>query len=258
MSEGRLAGQVALVTGAGSGIGRGIAETYAREGAYVAVVDMSESGVAETCAIVGESTRPFVFDVTDVQAMEAAIGAMEKEFGRFDVMVNNAAIVFTEPFLESTLEHWRKTMAIDLEAVYTGSKLGAEAMIRAGNGGRIISTASIQAFMTTSKVAAYNAAKAGVVSLTKAIAVELAEHGILVNAIAPGTIRTGMSKAPDGTDFHDEEPYKDRFIRTGRIPLRRPGLPQDIANAALFLASSDCRYLTGQTLVVDGGLSIVI
>jgi NAD(P)-dependent dehydrogenase (short-subunit alcohol dehydrogenase family) len=256
----RLEGRVAIITGAASGIGRGIAEEYAGEGAVVVLLDRNPEGlekVRRDLESTGATVRPFTVDITDYARMREIRDRVVEEFGRLDIMVNNAGIVILSDFLDSTLEEWNTTLRVDLEAVYMGSLLAAQAMAQQRSG-RIISIASIQAFMTSGRVAAYNAAKAGVVGLTHAMAVELAPYNILVNAIAPGTIHTGMSRKPDGTDTHDEPEFLTRFIQSGRIPLGREGLPHDIAGAALFLASDDCRYMTGQLLIVDGGLSLTI
>jgi NAD(P)-dependent dehydrogenase (short-subunit alcohol dehydrogenase family) len=188
--------------------------------------------------------------------MTAIRDSLVSEFGKLDIVVNNAGIVLGGPVHETSLEQWRKVIAVDLEAVYIGSKLAAEAMIPRRSG-RIISISSIQAFMTTGNVGSYNAAKAGVVGLTHSMAYELGKYNILVNAIAPGAIRTGMSGHPDDPEADDtEEDRKASYL--ARVPLGRNGKPSDIAGAALFLASDDCRYLTGHTLVVDGGYSIAL
>lgn len=256
----RLEGRVALVTGAASGIGRGIAETFAQEGAIVALVDRDEPGArAVESGLIrsGGRAQAFGADVTDYDRLRQIRDALVAEFGRLDILVNNAAIQVLADVFDSTLEDWRRQIAVDLEAVYVLSKLAAETMSRQ-NDGRILNISSIQAFMTTGSLGAYNAAKAGVVGLTHSLAFELAPYNILVNAIAPGFIRTNMSLRPDGTDETDSDSFRQYYIERRRIPLGRAGLPRDIAGTALFLASDDCRYLTGQLLVVDGGLSLTI
>lgn len=256
----RLAGKVAIVTGGGGGIGRGIALEYAQEGARVALLDLKEEGLRETETLIaqaGGQAHCWQVDITHYDQIRAIRDTLLAEFGRIDILVNNAAIQFLANVFDSTLEAWRRVMEVDLEAVYMASKLMAEPMA-AQQSGRIINISSIQAFMTSGNLGAYNAAKAGVVGLTHSLAFELAPYHILVNAIAPGFIRTPMSLRPDGSDETDTPQFKQFYLDNRRIPLGRPGMPHDIAGAALFLASDDCRYLTGQLLVVDGGLSLTI
>ena len=257
---GRLDERVAIITGAASGIGRGIAEEYAGEGAVTVILDRNEDGLREVRDTIegsGGRVRDFGVDVTDYETMRSIRDSVVNEFGRLDIMVNNAGMCYYADILESKLEEWREMIQINLEAVYMGSKLAAEVMAEK-KWGRIISTTSIQAFQTTGLCGAYNAAKAGVVGLTNSMARELAPYNILVNAIAPGTIKTAMSVMPDGKDETETEEFQENYIKNGRIPLCRAGEPRDIAGAALFLASDDCRYMTGHTLVVDGGLSLTL
>ena len=252
----RLDGRVAIVTGAASGIGRAIAGEFLQEGAIVAAIDRNAEGLEELVS--NSRLRPSQADITDYDRMKQIRDSLLQEFGRIDILVNNAAISAQDgEILNSTLEDWRKINQVNLEAVYVLSKLAAEPMVRQ-QGGRIINIASIQGFMSSGRKGSYNAAKAGVLGLTHSMAVELGKHNILVNAIAPGFIRTAMSIRPDGTDETESPEFRNGYVESGRIPLRRAGLARDIAGAALFLASDDCRYLTGQTIVVDGGLSITI
>jgi 3-oxoacyl-[acyl-carrier protein] reductase len=252
----RLDGRVAIVTGAASGIGRAIAEEYLLEGAVVAAIDRNPEDQMELPF--NTRLRRYTADITDYDRMKQICDSLLQELGRIDILVNNAAISAQDgELLDSTLEDWRRVNQVNLEAVYVLSKLVAEPMVRQQNG-RIVNIASIQGFMSSGRKGSYNAAKAGVLGLTHSMAVELGKHNILVNAIAPGFIRTAMSIRPDGTDETETAEFKNGFLESGRIPLGRAGLAQDVAGAALFLASDDCRYLTGQTIVVDGGLSITI
>jgi 3-oxoacyl-[acyl-carrier protein] reductase len=145
-------------------------------------------------------------------------------------------------------------IAVDLEAVYMGAKLVAPYMVRQ-RWGRIISTSSVHAWTSAGGTGSYDAAKAGIVGLTKSLAYELAPYNVLANAIAPGFIKTGMSILPDGTDETNSEEFQSWYVRKRHIPMARHGEPSDIAGAAVFLASEYCRYLTGQLIVVDGGLT---
>jgi 3-oxoacyl-[acyl-carrier protein] reductase len=256
----RLEGRVAIVTGAASGIGKGIATEYAQQGAVVAILDINEAGaeaVRQEIIAAGGQALSFAADVTDYGRVRAVRDALLDQYGKIDILVNNAAFQILADVFDSTLEDWRRVIAVDLEAVYMAAKFVAEAM-RTQQSGRIINIASIQAFMTSGNLGAYNAAKAGVVGLTHSLAVELAPYNILVNAIGPGFIKTAMSIMPDGTDETETAEFYEYYVGRRRIPLQRAGLPHDIAGTALFLASDDCRYLTGQLIVVDGGLSLTI
>lgn len=260
---GRLEGRVALITGAASGIGEGIAREYAREGASVIIADINaaraekvaseieeEGGVARSCGSI---------DVSNYEQMEALHEQVVDEWGRLNVLVNNAGIGVYSDFLESTLEDWRKVLTVNLDGVYIASRLFADIMTKQ-MGGRIVNISSVEAFMTSGKVAAYNAAKAGVLGLTRAMAVELAPYNIIVNAICPGAIRTKLSMGLGaGKELEKaEEEFREHYLKRRRIPLARVGQPEDVAGTALFLASEDCRYMTGQMLVVDGGLSLTL
>jgi len=256
MAAGLLEGRVAVVTGAGQGLGRAIAREYAQEGATVALLERNAEGLADTARLIeGEGGRalPHQLDVTDADAYERVVADIVKAAGRVDILVNNAAIALYGTILEDRLEDWRAQIAVNLEAVYVGSKLVAPTMV-SQRSGRIISIASTQAIATSGEAGAYTAAKGGIISYTKSMAVELAPHGILVNAIAPGFMRTPMSFI-DGVDETTTEEFTSWYIDRRKVPLARAGLPEDIAGTAVFLASGYCRYLTGQTLIVDGGLT---
>jgi 3-oxoacyl-[acyl-carrier protein] reductase len=257
----RLTGRVGVITGAASGIGRAIAERYAREGAAVAILDRDAGGIREVhrrIEATGARVRSACIDVRDYDGMRSFRDDVANEFGSLDVFVSNAALGYENGFLAVTLEQWREVIQVGLEAVYVGSKLAAEVMVKQPTGGRIISISSIQAMMTTGDSSPYNAAKAGVVGLTHAMAVELARYNIMVNAIAPGFIQTGMSIRTDGTDETTTPDFLEYYVRRRRIPLARAGQAEEVAGTALFLASDDCSYMTGQTLVVDGGLTLTI
>ena len=167
--------------------------------------------------------------------------------------MNNAAInPPSKTILEDNLDDWRRTIAINLEAVYMGSKLVAPHMVERKSG-RIISIASIQGFASSGEVGAYNAAKGGIIALTASMAVELGPYNILVNAVAPGFMSTPMSIVR-GVNETETPEFIDLYVTKGKIPLRRTGYPEDVSGTVIFLASKYCRYMTGQLLVVDGGL----
>jgi NAD(P)-dependent dehydrogenase (short-subunit alcohol dehydrogenase family) len=247
---------VAIVTGAASGIGRAIAREFAGEGATVAAIDIKPL-VNTVCSVIeelGGKVKPYVFDITDQDAYRTCVEEVARENRRIDILVNNAAISFYADILHDTLEQWRKTQAVNLEAIYWGCKLVAPYMVNQ-RWGRIVNIASTQAIAPQGEVGAYCATKGGIMSFTKSLAVELAAHGVLVNAIAPGCIHTPLSIVK-GQDETKTEPFQEWYVKNRRIPLARPGEPEEVARVAVFLASDDCSYITGHTLVVDGGLTI--
>jgi NAD(P)-dependent dehydrogenase (short-subunit alcohol dehydrogenase family) len=253
---GLLADQVCIVTGAGQGLGRAVALEMAAEGGRVVLLERNAETlrtVEAEIAANGGVARAVALDVTDYGAYRSAIDGVIAEFGRIDVLVNNAAInPPARTILNDTLEDWRRTIAINLEAVYMGSKLVAPHMV-ARQSGRIIHIASIQGFAASGEVGAYNAAKGGIIALTKSMAVELGPYEILVNAVAPGFMSTPMSVI-NGVNETETPEFLEWYVKKGKIPLRRTGYPEDVSGTVIFLASSYCRYMTGQLLVVDGGL----
>src|SRR5215475_7756220 len=248
--------QVCIVTGGGQGLGRTIALEMAGEGAVVALLERNAETVAAVAAEIrgkGGRAEACTLDVTDYDAYGAAVADLLRKFGRIDVLVNNAAInPPTATILQDTLADWRRTIAINLEAVYMGSKLVAPHMAER-KGGRIIHIASIQGFASSGTVGSYNAAKGGIIALTKSMAVELGPYNILVNAVAPGFMQTPMSIV-NGVNETETPDFIEWYVTKGKVPLRRTGYPEDVSGTVLFLASSYCRYMTGQLLVVDGGL----
>lgn len=252
----RLEGRVAIVTGAAQGIGAAIAREFAREGARVACLDL-KAEVEQVAAGIrkqGGKARAHLFDITDAEAYRKCVDDVVREEAKVDILVNNAAICFYADLLHDNLEEWRKVQAVNLEAVYRGAKLVAPHMARQG-WGRIISLASTQAIATEGQLGSYTAAKGAIISFTKSLAVELAPHGILANAIAPGCIHTPMSII-NGVDETQSEFFQEWYVKKRKIPLARPGEPEEVARVAVFLASDDSTYVTGHTLVVDGGLTI--
>jgi NAD(P)-dependent dehydrogenase (short-subunit alcohol dehydrogenase family) len=245
-----------MITGAGQGLGRTVALEMAAEGAHVALLERNPetiTKVAQEIRAKGGRAEPYELDVTDYDAYGSAVADVLRQFGRIDVLVNNAAInPAAGTILEDRLEDWRRTIAINLEAVYMGSKLVAPQMAERRSG-RIIHIASIQGFASSGEVGAYNAAKGGIIALTKSMAVELGPYNILVNAVAPGFMSTPMSII-NGVNETETPEFIEWYVKKGKIPLRRTGYPEDVSGTIVFLASSYCRYMTGQLLVVDGGL----
>jgi 3-oxoacyl-[acyl-carrier protein] reductase len=244
----RFDNQVAFVTGAASGIGRGIAERFAAEGASVVIADVDEkTGVATAKAISDAGGGKAVFqllDVTDAAAAKAAVDATVRRFGRLDIHVNNAGVVNRAPFLEYGLDAWQKVIGVNLTGAFICGQASARAMAKAGRG-RIISISSISGQQGGTGRVAYGASKAGIISLTQTMAMELGPLGITANAIAPGP--TQVSRLSHGP--------KQREAFMSRMPLKRYALPADIAAAAAFLASPDAAHITGHVLNVDGGFA---
>jgi len=248
---GRLSGKAAVITGAASGMGRAAAILFAREGAHVVLADLNAGGGEEAARAASEAGARCVFQRADV-SHEADVAALVaralSEFGRLDVMFNNAGIGGAIGPLEGiSVEDWDRTQAVCLRGVFLGIKHAAAPM-RAQGGGSIISTASIAGIDGYPNLHAYCAAKAGVVNLTRSASIEFAADNIRVNCIAPGGVSTPIvyGGLGGGKEAADAALAKAQ-------PLPRAGQPEDIAQAALFLASDESGFITGHTLVVDGG-----
>ena len=251
-----LKGRVAIVTGAGQGLGRAIAFEFADEGAAVALVDRNPQTLAEVESELkgkGHEVSSYALDITDYPAYGEAIRDVAERWSHIDVLVNNAAIAMYGTILEDSLDQWQKQIAVNLEAVYMGTKMVVPFMIRQ-QFGRIISIASIQGFLSSGQCGAYNAAKGGIIAFTKSLAVELASYNVAVNAVAPGFMRTPMSFM-NGVEESTTEDFLKWYVEKRHIPMARTGYPEDVSGTVVFLASEYCRYMTGNVLVVDGGLS---
>jgi len=253
---GLLADKVCIVSGAGQGLGRAVAVEMAGEGAKVVLLERNSDTVGKVAAEIcgsGGRAEPYELDVTDYDRYAAVIADVLGKFGKIAALINNAAInPPSKTILEDNLNDWRRTIGVNLEAVYMGSKLVAQHMVKRKEG-RIIHIASIQGFAASGEVGSYNAAKGGVIALTKSMAVELGRYNILVNAVAPGFMSTPMSVI-DGVNETETPEFIEWYVNKGKIPLRRTGYPKDVSGTIIFLASSYCRYMTGQLLIVDGGL----
>lgn len=250
----RLKGKTAMITGAGSGIGRAAALLFAEEGANVVVVDYDPEGGRETERMIAEAGGRALFVETDVSVaddVEDMVGQACDAYGQIHILFNNAGVTIPASVVDATEEIWDKTMDIDLKGIFLPSKFVIPHMIEAG-GGSIINTASMCGLVASPNQAPYSAAKGGVVALTRQMAIDYAPHNIRVNAIAPGEARTPMMM---GFINQAEDPQAQLKRLVARIPLGRVAEPIEVARVALFLASDDATYVTGVTLPVDGGLT---
>lgn len=244
---GKLNGKIAIVTGAGQGIGRGIAEKLAAEGATVVVTDVNEATAKETAAAVdGVGMHA---DVTSRESVEGMVEQVHRRFGRIDVLVNNAGWDKAGPFVDSDPAVWDRVVAINLYGVLHTCRSVLPLMAAQGSGS-VVNLASDAGRVGSSGEAVYSAAKGGVIAFTKAVAREMARNGVTANAVCPGPTDTALFASMGGDN------PKLREALTKAIPLRRLAQPSDLANVVAFLASDEASYVTGQTVSVSGGLTM--
>ncbi len=247
----QLENKVAIVTGSSLGIGKAIAMAFGKEGASVTVDYRSHPDEAKEAVQeiekVGARAISVQADVSKPEDIKSLIQKTVEEFGRLDIMVNNAGIEEKVPFLETPLELWEKVISVNLTGVWLCCQEAAKQMVSQGDGGRIINISSIHEEITMPTNAPYCAAKGGLKMLMRTIAVELAPHGITVNNIGPGAIETPINRNLK------ENPEQMKEL-LGEIPLGRIGQPEDVASLATFLASDAASYITGSTYFVDGGM----
>ncbi len=246
---GLVQNKVALVTGGAQGIGAAIVERLAAEGASIAVVDINAEKAAETAARAtqaGVTARSYPVDVASTEAVAKLVEQVLKDFGRVDILVNNAGITRDGLLMTMSEQDWDLVLAVNLKSIFNFTKALSRPMIKQ-KGGVIINISSVVGLMGNGGQVNYSASKAGVIGVTKSAAKELASRNIRVNAVAPGYIQTAMT---------EKLPEKAREALLQYIPSKRLGVPEDIANAVLFLASDLASYVTGEVLRVDGGMAM--
>lgn len=249
---GKLDGRVAVVTGAGRGIGRAEAERLAEEGAILAVLDLREEEVAETAARIraqGGRAEAFMANVTERAQVDEALEAVASKLGPVTILVNNAGIIRDNLLFKMTDDDWDLVMATHLKGTFLCSRAAQRYMVEQ-RWGKIVNTSSTSALGNRGQ-ANYSTAKAGLQGFTRTLAIELGPFNINVNAVAPGFIETDMTRATAERQGYDFEESKK--AASGRIPLRRVGQPRDIANVVAFLCSDEASYVTGQVIYVRGG-----
>jgi glucose 1-dehydrogenase len=248
----RLNGKVAIITGSATGIGMACAQAMAREGACVTINYVGSSadaqGVVDGIKQAGGRALAVEADVSKQDQVQRLVDQTVREFGRLDVMQNNAGWEKKVPFLEMPFETYQQVIDINLTGTWLGSQIAARQMVKQGDGGRIINTSSVHEDITMPTNAPYCAAKGGIRMLMRTVAIELAPHKITVNNIAPGAIFTPIDADIQANQELDEELLNE-------IPLRRWGQPSEVANLAVFLASDEASYITGSTYFIDGGMS---
>jgi cyclopentanol dehydrogenase len=249
---GRLEGKVALISGAARGQGEAEARLFAREGASVVLGDVLVEQGEQVAKEIGEAGGRAVFgrlDVSDEDDWTAAVELAERTFGKLDVLVNNAAIIGLQGIMETTLELWNRVIGVNQTGTFLGMRAAIPAMRRAG-GGSIVNISSVLATMGSGNSASYTASKGAVSALTRTVSVELATEGIRVNAVHPGGVETPMAVECLG----DDAEARRALIATH--PMGRIGEPEEIATGVLFLASDEASFVTGASLVIDGGNTV--
>jgi NAD(P)-dependent dehydrogenase (short-subunit alcohol dehydrogenase family) len=253
---GKLAGKVAVVTGAGSGIGRAAATLFAREAAVVVIIDLVAQAAKETAAEITEAGGQAISVGADISApgqVENAFTQIHSEYGRVDVLYNNAGVNSSGSVIDATDEDWDRSFAVNAKGTFLCSRAAARLMVQTG-GGSIVNQGSVAAVVGVANFASYCASKGAVVALTRSMSVDLAPRGVRVNAICPGTVYTPlmepMLRARGGGDM-----AAGMALTVAKYPIGRLGTPEEIAAVALFLASDDSSFLTGSVVTADGGMT---
>ena len=250
----RHKGKVAVVTGGASGIGRGIAERFAAEGASVVVADQNTTAAAEVVAAFGDRGKAIACDVTDEAQVDALVAETIDRFGRLDVMVNNAGIIRISPVVDTSYADWQRMFDVNVHGVFLGSRAAARRMIERGAGGVIVNASSGAGRRGVPNIAHYCATKAAIIMFSQSLAIELAPHGIRVNCYTPGHIQTPFWKdIADGfanVTGQSPEQVIEGFKST--VPMGRFGAPEDVAGAVSWLATDDAAYVSGQAIAMNG------
>ncbi len=245
----RLENKKAIITGSARGIGKAIARKFLQEGAHVFLVDIQQERLLKTrdeLASLGGEVQVYTADVSKKAQVQNLVETVLKTWGEVDILVNNAGIAIVENFLDLKEENWDRTLEVNLKSMFLVSQLVARDMVKKGRGGAIVNMASTNGLLGEAGLAHYNASKAGVILLTKTLAIELAPYNIRVNCVCPGFIKTELAA---------EAGFNDAFIAeyVKKIPLNRHGKPEEVANVFAFLASDEASFITGASIVIDGG-----
>jgi NAD(P)-dependent dehydrogenase (short-subunit alcohol dehydrogenase family) len=249
----RLEDKVALVTGGGAGIGRAIAETFAREGAQVIVADRDGDAARETAGLITKNNgaaTAYLVDVTDTAQVQQLMASIADAFGKLDVLINNAGVGERSDFRHMSDEAWERVWSVNLDGTVRCAR-EAFNLLKASGRGSIVNLSSVMATKHTRQMSVYSATKGAVSALSRSLAVEYAPYGIRVNTLCPGYVETAL------IGRYTANPMIAKGLLS-QTPLRRFGQPQDIANAALFLASDEAAYVTGASLHVDGGMNATL
>ncbi len=254
----RLDNKIALITGAGSGIGKEIALLYTKQGATVVVADVNTDAadaVVEEIAAQGGTANMQVLDVADEEQVRSAIASTVQRYGRLDILVNNAGISHVGNLLETNTEEWERVMAVNARGVFLCSKYAVMQMLEQDpQGGVLVNIASVAGLVAVDRRFPYGTSKGAVISMTRSIAIDFVNQGIRANAICPGTVHTPFVEGYLERHFPDTKDEVRRQL-DARQPIGRMGRPDEIAYAALYLASDEAAFVTGSTLVIDGGLT---